>query len=294
MLIRSLNPEKNRFSASARTEIDGTPLAVDLHEGRLHAIGGWLPASVATSWLPRNAEGWYPAACYVLSSGSQAVLVDTGLAAHGSCVEAGLESLLGAQTGLEVLLTRREPDTLMNLPWIARRYQVRSVRCSGPVDPFDYVERMEEAMTAQQMREMVCVPVKFLAPASRLRLGEFQLELIKPAIRVLATDWLYESGTATLFSSDMWAFVSADAPEQPVCRVADERIGVDRIVDHLLAKFDWLEGIDTEPIAEQLGRDLAGKRIERICPNYGCIVEGRDVVAELVANTMQALARLHG
>ena len=273
-------------------EIRGPAFATSRGAGGLTAIGGWLSAAASTSWLPMNGHGWFPVPCYLLRSGSKAVLIDTGLAIHHDAVRSGLSGTLAPGATLDVLLTRREPDMLMNLPWIVRSYGVASVRCSGPVDPFDYVEKLEEAMTAEQMRAIVGVPVEFLAPSGTVELGAFSFELIRPAIRVLATDWLYERTTRTLFSSDMWAFVSAPAPHDVVCPVPDERIDVERILNHLRAKFDWLEGIDTAPISSKLTESVAGRDIERICPSYGCVIEGREAVETLFSNTIEALARL--
>ncbi len=51
-------------------------------------------------------------------------------------------------------------------------------------------------------------------------------------------------------------------------------------------------GIDTKPLIEDLLRITATHPIDRICPCFGCIVEGSGAVDMLVAETVKALESL--
>lgn len=61
---------------------------------------------------------------------------------------------------------------------------------------------------------------------------------------------------------------------------------------HIVTKFDWLAGIDTTPIADQLTQIVRRQRIQRLAPSYGCVIEGERLVATVVERTLEALRRI--
>jgi len=279
-------------TAVTRRAVQGTR-PTEICPGRLWSLGGCISAGYPPSWMAPRSRGWLPVQCYGLRDGEHFVLIDTGLVGHGETIRAGLAELTRGTRNRHVMLTRREPDTMMNLPWIVREFGIHSIRCCGPIDPFDLVERLDEAHTSSDVKAAFGISVDFLTPNSRTTYDSMSLEIMRPGIRILATDWMYESSTRTLFCSDLWGFVTRESIEQPVILDRDgDCLSTEAIEDHLLAKFDWLCGIDTAPIAAGVSDVLARYQVDRLAPSYGCIIEGQELVERVVARTLQALERL--
>lgn len=179
---------------------------VEIVPGRIWALGGYISTQPPRSWLAPESRGWLPVCCYALLDGEHFIPIDTGLVGHAESIRDGLSALVQGTSQRHIMLTRREPDTMMNMPWIVREFAINSVRCCGPIDPFDLVELLEEAHTASDIKAAFGVSVDFLQPESATLYDRMSLTIMRPPIRILATDWMFESATETLFCSDLWAF----------------------------------------------------------------------------------------
>lgn len=271
------------------------PRFAEVVPNRLWALGGAISAEQPRSWLAPQSRGWLPVRCYALRDGEHFVLIDTGLVGHADSIRSGLAELMAGTRQRHILLTRREPDTMLNLPWIVREFAINSVRCCGPIDPFDLVERLDEAHTASDISAAFGISVDFLEPDSTTYYDETSLTIMRPPIRILATDWMFESTTGTLFCSDLWAFVTQPSPGGTGIERRDgPPLSVGALTAHLVAKFDWLSGIDTAPIIKQLVAVLGRYRVQRLAPSYGCVIEGEDLVGIVVERTIEALRQIEG
>ena len=67
---------------------------------------------------------------------------------------------------------------------------------------------------------------------------------------------------------------------------------VDEVREFTGTKFDWLRSIDTGPVIRELQQILERCPADRICPTYGCVIEGRDAVENLATITYDALEHL--
>ena len=115
--------------------------------------------------------------------------------------------------------------------------------------------------------------------------------MIRASLMVLPTFWFYEATTRTLFTSDCFGIVPQTSPADPrVVRPWDDQISAARIRAFLNAKFDWLRGIDNRPLAKDLVKVFSDRAIDRVCPNLGCIIEGRAAVDHLLEQTLVALS----
>jgi hypothetical protein len=123
--------------------------------------------------------------------------------------------------------------------------------------------------------------------------GGLALEMFKAPLMVLPTYWFYEATSRTLLGSDFWGFLADDGPRRQgfICTDPD-RISSEAIRRFLDVKFDWLVGIDTSPLIGDLRRVFEQRTVDRICPSYGCMFEGRSVVAKLVEETIGALTAM--
>ena len=270
----------------------GLPLSVtEICPGTIYALGGSLPAGrPCDAWIPKDVKGWIPFQCYVLRDGGQFLMLDGGLPVHRDEVRQGIAALIGASHERRFMMTRRELDTILNLPWITHDFEFQTLYCGGDLSPIDFFEKMDDANADAQIKTLVDTPFHFLKPGPVARIGVLDLEMVRASLMVLPTFWFYEATTRTLFSSDCWGFLPQAGPTSPRMRTpADEEISAERIEKFLGVKFDWLGSIDNSPLASDLKKVFDDRPIDRICPNFGCVIEGRAAVERVLDQTLRAL-----
>ena len=190
-------------------------------------------------------------------------------------------------------MTRRELDTILNLPWIAHDFKFHTLYCGGDLSPIDFFEKMDDVSFDEQIKTLVDTPFDFLKPGPLGNIGRLDLEMLRGALMVLPTFWFYEKTTRTLFTSDCWGFVpKGSAADRPVRTPSDAELSAKKVESFLDKKFDWLACIDNSPLAADLKAVFAGRVVDRICPTSGCIIEGRAAVERLVEQTLEALSAM--
>ena len=101
-------------------------------------------------------------------------------------------------------------------------------------------------------------------------------------IRLIATRWLYDRATKTLFTSDMFTHVWRDRAERALDRHRRRRhhdAANDLRSFMLNTRYWWLEGAPTDSIRRGIDAVFDKYDIETIAPGYGCMLRGRKVVA---------------
>ena len=185
--------------------------------GRLYAIGGSIPVGGGIPcWMPENASGWLPMQCYVLRDGDAAIIIDTGTTVHRDEIRAGLNALLPEPAGVRVLMTRREPDCSLNLDWIVKDFRIPLVSCGGDLNPLDFFTSMDNSSAEALITKATDARFEFIRAGQLVSVGSFQIEVLRPAARVLSSNWFYEQTTRTLFCSDFWGFMMRPSPSAPV------------------------------------------------------------------------------
>ena len=266
----------------------------ELVPDKLYAVGGSIPGTPHPCWMPVDSDGWIPLQCYVFRSGGTGIIVDTGTGIHRKQITAGLEALLSRTSRRELLMTRREPECSVNLDWIVRDFNISVVRCAGEYfNPLDFFASFENANTQALVNASTGDTFKFMAAGDVLEIGAFEMHILRTPIRVLSTSWFYESVTRTLFSTDFWGFATQRDPESPpVVRSQSITLSPEVIRDFTGTKFDFLWATVTSSIFRALKLITDQYPIDRVCPSYGCVLEGRDLVADLVEKTRIAMEQL--
>ncbi len=276
----------------------GLPASVtEICPGAIYSLGGVLPADARlAAWIPRDVRGFIPFQCYVLRDGGQFLMLDGGLPVHRDEVRAGIQALVGESHERRFMMTRRELDTIMNLPWIAHDFQFQTLYCGGDLSPIDFFEKMDDANIDAHIKTLVDTPFEFLKPGPVGKVGKLELEMLRSPLMVLPTFWFYEKTTRTLFTSDCWGFLPQPSSGGPRVRTpSNEEITGERIEKFLSVKFDWLASIDNTPLSRDLENVFDGRPVDRICPNFGCVIEGRaavDRVVEQTLLTLQTMAKI--
>ncbi|MFZ0606649.1 MAG: hypothetical protein WAM75_03095, partial [Xanthobacteraceae bacterium] len=107
------------------------------------------------------------------------------------------------------------------------------------------------------------------------------IDVMQAPIRLIATRWLYDAATKTLFSSDLFTHLWRDAETGPwIVTEADNDPTATRDVRSFMfnTRYWWLEGAPTASIRRGIGDVFDKYDIETIAPGYGCILSGRKVV----------------
>lgn len=264
-----------------------------LFNGSLIAVAGTLPASRSTSWIAPQLEGELAVPCYVLASQGSALIFDTGLAVHWDCIRDELDEVLRDFPDRSLVMTRREPDAISNLPAIVERYGLKAVYCGGVISPLDFFERVDRTSSASHIRSIAKSDVEWLLPGTFLPVGQLSLEILHTTLRVLPKNHFYESRSRTLFASDTWGLVpQTDAGCLGIVRTADDRLSLPAITRYLRHRFEWLAGIPTSPMQQELEDLLISRPIDRVCPSFGCVIEGRELVSSVIRTTIRALDAL--
>lgn len=278
------------FNAAAQ---DMSPvMPVEVVPSMLYALGASVPASTPLPWISPAARGWIPFQCYALRSAGNLILIDGGLAVHRQQIAAGLSALLEPATSLTMMITRRDVDSIINIPWLLRTFRFDLIRfANADFTPLDFFAAFDQANAEAQVYAITPpAKVEWMPVGTVTAVGELRLEYFRTSMRVLATNWLYEATSRTLFTSDSFGFLTrgqaggqlAVQPGQPELAVAD-------IIDFLNAKFDWLVGSDTSAMIAELTTLIQERPIDRVCPAYGCIIEGKEAVSLLFAQTIEAM-----
>jgi flavorubredoxin len=268
---------------STRAQVRGAdPLA----GSRLFAAGGFIRADGTTSWLPDTARGWQPANCYVLLEDERAVLIDTGVAAHASLIVEQLKAVVPARVPLSIFLTRAELDCIGNVGPISEQLEVDGVFAGGNTNPFDAFDAVESA------RATIRVHVGKRTGQLPIVISESRsLEVLDAPLRLLATYWVFDSATGTLFTSDSFGHQLVESPEDPRIVTDGDECDHDVVERHLLAKFGWIAEADTTLVRKGLEAVFADRDVEIIAPTNGCAIVGRAAVAAHYDAVQSALAR---
>ena len=286
------------MSARAKRQAPGhlPPSVATVVPDAIHAVGGGVPSSVPISWIPPAGAGWMPVQCFVLRSGRSAMVLDCGLGAHTAQLAAGLDAVLAGADIPQLLVSRWEPDAMANLPWLIRTFGIAQVLSYGGINPLDFFEGFEAA-SARSLAEGVAGPAQLvpLSVGQVLAVGSLRIEVLATSLRLLLTNWFYEATTRSLFTADSFGFLANTANPYPfVARPSKAQLTRQILCDSLMTKFDWLAGAHCGALIADLQAIQSRYAIDRVCPTFGGIIEGREAVSHMMKSAVSALKELSG
>lgn len=264
-------------------------LAVPIIDGRLYALGGLAESRGALSWLPASEHRYEPINAFLLVEDGEALLVDTGVAAHATELIAQLEAVISADTALSVIFTRFEGDTLTNLGPIMRRFRVKQVIGGGVSNPFDF---FDDLSPEEQLREDYEIDLTRMRAGEDIILGTSRrIKILSTSVRNLTTSWIYDSGTGALFTSDSFGYEPLETPSRAELLVTQtpDDMSHDRLAPRFFTKFDWMLQADCAPLIDNLRTITTEHDVTVICPTHGRILSGRQVVSDYIEATVGLL-----
>jgi flavorubredoxin len=250
-------------------------------EGKLYALQNPFALDGRISSYPGSARGYSVANSYLLTQSDAAMLIDTGFAKDEPVIRAQIESLIAPGMPLSLFPLRlNEFMSINNVEAFAGHFNVETCYTSN-IDAalwFDFGTKAEGRDILESMK------VTAVTRADTIQLGKKDraIDVIQAPIRLIATRWLYDRATRTLFSSDMFTHVWRDTQNGPwiVTEADNDSTSLRDMRSFLLnTRYWWLEGAPTDSIRRGIGNVFDKYDVETIAPGYGCILRGRHVVA---------------
>ena len=247
---------------------------------RLYALQNPFPLDGRVSSYPASARGFSVANCYLLTEPDAAMLIDTGFGKDEAVIRAQIEQLIAPGLPLSMFPLRlNEFMSINNVESFAGHFKVETCYTSN-IDAalwFDFGAKAEGRDILKSMK------VTAVTRADTIRLGKAgrEIEVMQAPIRLIATRWLYDRATRTLFSSDLFTHVWRAAATGPwIVTDGDDTASLSEVRSFMLnTRYWWLEGAPTDSIRRGIGEVFDKYDIETIAPGYGCILRGRNVVA---------------
>jgi hypothetical protein len=234
---------------------------------------------------PPGFTGYAPNNCYLLVEETAALLIDTGYTVDEVEILAEIDRVVGQRSFALFMLRLGEYASTCNARPIADRYSLSDAYAANDAHPLGWTDyRPEYQPSAAQggapgFRD---VSQHQSRPGEWIRIGSEgrAVEVLNAPLRLLSTRWLYDSKTATLFTSDAFSWVWQPTVEGPWRVTGDEDpvSPLDMERQFLGNRFWWIAEADTERIQAEIDTIFDDREIRRIAPAYGCVLEGTSVV----------------
>jgi flavorubredoxin len=255
-----------------------------LAEGKLYALQHPYALDGRVSSYPASARGFSVANSYLLTQSDAAMLIDTGFGKDERAIRGQIESLIAPRLPLSLFPLRlNEFMSINNVEDFAGHFNVEQCYTSN-VDAalwFDFGSKADGRNILESMKVVAVTRSDTIQLGKEGRL----IDVMQAPIRLIATRWLYDRATRTLFSSDMFTHVWRGSRKGPwiVTEADDDSTSLRDIQSFLLnTRYWWLEGAPTDAIRRGIDDVFDKYDVETIAPGYGCILRGRKVVARHV------------
>jgi flavorubredoxin len=266
---------------AARRAAGTTSGVAALADGRLYALQHPFALDGRVSCYPASARGYSVANSYLIRESDAAMLIDTGFGKDEPLIRAQIEGLIAPDSPLSLFPLRlNEFMSINNVESFAGHFNVDTCYTSN-IDAalwFDFGAKADGRDILQSMN----VTAVTRADTIRLGKGERAIDVMQAPIRLIATRWLYDRATRTLFSSDLFTHVWRQTETGPwmVTEADNDATSPHDLRSFMLnTRYWWLEGAPTDAIRRGIDAVFDNYDVETIAPGYGCILRGRTVVA---------------
>ena len=252
-----------------------------LADDRLYALQNPFALDGRVSSYPASARGFSVANSYLLTQPDAAMLIDTGFGKDEPAIRAQIEQLIAPGLPLSMFPLRlNEFMSINNVESFAAHFNIDQCYTSNP----DAALWFDFGATPNGRSILDAMKVTAVTRADKIELGKDgrAIDVMQAPLRLIATRWLYDRTTRTLFSSDMFTHVWRDSAVGPwiVTDTDNDATSLRDVRSFMLnTRYWWLEGVSTDSMRRGIGDIFDKHDIETIAPGYGCILRGRKVVA---------------
>jgi flavorubredoxin len=251
-----------------------------LADGRLYALQNPFALDGRVSSYPASARGFSVANSYLLTEPDAAMLIDTGFGKDEPVIRGQIESLIAPGLPLSLFPLRlNEFMSINNVETFAGHFNVETCYTSN-IDAALWFDFGAQADGRDALASMKVTAVT-RADVINLGAGGRAIDVMQAPIRLIATRWLYDRATRTLFSSDLFTHVWRDAETGPwiVTEADNDPTSLSDVRSFMLnTRYWWLEGAPTDAIRRGIDKVFDSYDVETIAPGYGAILRGRNVV----------------
>lgn len=266
-----------------------------------HALQNTYALDGRAGMYARSARGHTSSNCYLIVGDSEAILLDSGFTLHRESIRNQIASVLaGRKVRLQIFPLRlQEPNSSSNCMYLAEQFPGTGFYGVLPrVDSWVNFQPDAKALTTPGLELLRTTdgPVKttVISGAHTFDLGDRKVDIFTAPIRTIATRWLFDHKTGTLFTSDMFSHMTqptAAGPWRIDSTASDEPRR--KLKAFLLgSRYWWLPGSDTAAILKPLGETFARYDVKAIAPAGGSVLIGRDVVRQHARLLMELLEEL--
>ena len=119
------------------------------------------------------------------------------------------------------------------------------------------------------------------------------IKFFQSALRLIATRWIYDKATKTLFTSDIFTHSwGTTENESWTLDESNDDVTIDQVRDFMLStRYWWVEGAKTETLRAGLAKIFDQCDVETVAPGYGKILRGRRTVERHFAMVDEVLRR---
>ena len=264
-----------------------------LAEGKVYALQHPYALDGRVSSYPASARGYSVANSYLLTQSDSAMLIDTGFGKDEPAIRGQIESLIAPGLPLSLFPLRlNEFMSINNVETFAGHFNVEQCYTSN----IDAALWFDFGAKANGRSILDAMPVTAVTRSDTIQLGTNgrPIDVMQAPLRLIATRWLYDRTTRTLFSSDMFTHVWRAHRDGPWIVTADDDTTSARELRSFLlnTRYWWLEGAPTAAIRRGIAAVFDQCDVETIAPGYGCVLHGRKVVARHVEMLDEVLAGL--
>src|SRR4051812_27375372 len=177
-----------------------------LADGKLYALQHPYALDGRVSSYPASARGYSVAISYLLTQSDAAMLIDTGFGKDEPAIRAQIESLIAPGLPLSLFPLRlNEFMSINNVETFAGHFNVEQCYTSN----IDAALWFDFGAKANGRSILDAMPVTAVTRSDTIQLGTSgrPIDVMQAPLRLIATRWLYDCTTRTLFSSDMFTHV---------------------------------------------------------------------------------------
>jgi flavorubredoxin len=251
-----------------------------LAEGRLYALQNPFALDGRVSSYAASARGFSVANSYLLTEPDAAMLIDTGFGKDEPVIRAQIESLIAPGLPLSLFPLRlNEFMSINNVETFAGHFNVETCYTSN-IDAalwFDFGAKADGRDVLASMKVTTVTRSDVINLGARGR----AINVMNAPIRLIATRWLYDRSTRTLFSSDLFTHTWREAETGPwvITDADNDPTSLSDVRSFMLnTRYWWLEGAPTDAIRRGIDKVFDTCDVETIAPGYGCILRGRNVI----------------
>jgi hypothetical protein len=251
-----------------------------LSDDKLYALQNPFALDGRISSYPASSRGFSVANSYLLKQPDAAMLIDTGFGKDEPVIRAQIERLIAPGLPLSMFPLRlNEFMSINNVESFAGHFNIDQCYTGNP----DAALWFDFGAMANGRSILDSMKVTAVTRADTIVLGKAGrvIDVMQAPLRLIATRWLYDRATRTLFSSDMFTHVWRGNETGPwiVTESDHDSTSKSDIRSFMLnTRYWWLEGAPTDSIRRGIGDVFDKYDIETIAPGYGCILRGRKVV----------------